>query len=320
MRYGAIQVRWLLFTPILLLTIPLAMMIGCGTDQLGVVPVIPNEAPDTQVSGEAPFLLEAGFLIKLSWSGSDLDGEVAGYEWRLAKCGPEGHSPGNLKTFDPATGDDSDEWHFTAEPCTTLVISAPHPDEITGPELNFTVFVRAVDSEGEVDPTPARLSFTASTLLPSIFVDRPASLWGQNDSQALPPSQLFGFTGVDPDFEPSIPTKFRYIFKYAWVDDHYVRTRYEFEQVKDELVSFADSAWSEWMPYPADPEERTVTFPNQQQYDDENRLIHYLFAIQTMDTTGAVSIDREYGRNVVNTYVDVTMTPVLTIHEFYLGT
>ncbi|MFH1841870.1 MAG: hypothetical protein ABIF77_01570, partial [bacterium] len=47
---------------------------------------------------------------------------------------------------------------------------------------------------------------------------------------------------------------------------------------------------------------------------------HYLFAIQTMDTTGAVSIDREYGRNVVNTYVDVTMTPVLTIHEFYLGT
>jgi len=272
------------------------------------------------VSGETPFLLETGFLIQLSWTGEDLDGEVAGFEWRLARCGPEGHDPNNLKTFDPESGNESDEWHFTTEPCTTLVLSTTPPDEITGPVEYFTIYVRAVDREGDSDPTPAILSFSASTLLPSIYVDRPPRMANYLDAQKMPPTVIFGFTGNDPDLENGQPIKWRYLLQEAWYENHYVRTAHEFNHLLEAMCSFSDPDWSDWLPYSDDPEERMVTIPDLPVRDEQGLQIIYLFALQAMDTTGAVSISRTFSRNVQCFYISESMSPYLTVYEPCLGT
>jgi hypothetical protein len=180
-----------------------------------------------------------------------------------------------------------------------------------------------VDDRGEVDPTPALISFDRRTVLPSVRVDRPARLRGYLDAQAAPSTVAFGYTGVDPDGPRGIPAQVRFIWKQAGVGDpfsvHYVRTKYEFDQRVEELMSFDDPAWGDWMPYSPNPQHRQVTFADQPQRDEQDRLITYLFGLQVMDETGAVSIERSYGQNVHNVYVTTSMTPLLTVYEPNLG-
>jgi hypothetical protein len=154
-------------------------------------------------------------------------------------------------------------------------------------------------------------------------VDSPSSVMAQQESQPVPSTMRFSVTGVDPDTpgEPGAPVYYRMLYKLALLPDNsgYVQTRLEFEEHVDELVSFADSSWSAWMPYPADPAGRIITFPNQQQLDGWGRVIHYLFALQVIDTTGAVSLERRYGYNVANVYVQTNLSPTLTVFETDLG-
>jgi hypothetical protein len=190
----------------------------------------------------------------------------------------------------------------------------------------YLFLVRAVDSEGGLDPSPATIGFTQSTLLPSIFVDRPP-LFDYLEAQPMPPTLSFGFTGIDPDGTTGAPTQWRFLWKYARYDDpgsplgySYCNTWYQYSQLGDELISFQDSVWSSWIPYEADPLNRTITFPQQPMYDQNGLRIYYLFALQAMDEAGAVSLDLAYGQNVHNVYISTSLAPELTVYEQYLGT
>ncbi len=296
----------------------LAILSSCSLDN-EFAPPVPNAAPDTRVNGQTPEPLESGFLVHLSWGGSDADGEVIGYQFKLRPIGNDGISYRDTLTIDPGSGAMLNPWQFTAAAESLFVLTPRDLTADTKLTQAYVFLVRAVDNAGGVDPTPAYVCFTASTLLPSIMVDRPP-FYPYYDAQPMPPTVRFGFTGVDPDFHSGMPTKIRFLWKRALVDNNYIRTQYEYQLYYDELTSFADSNWSFWIPYNPDPEQRVITFPNTPSYDDQDRQITYIFAIQAMDTTGAVSVDRLYGYNIQNVYVTEGLTPQLTVYEFSLGT
>jgi hypothetical protein len=304
-----------------LLVLLAAGLSGCGhEDTLG--PPAVNDPPETHVTGATPVTLDAGFSIHLRWSGEDPEGEIRGFEWRLGEVGPSG-------AVLPAS-DEQQPWQFTTERENTLILgagSAPltageGSERVAGVACKRPVYVfmvRSVDGAGLVDPTPAEIGFTPTTLLPLVFVDRPARLRNYNDAQAMPPTARFGFTSIDPDHPLGSPAQFRYLLKTAWYQDHYVRTRYEYEQVVDEICSFDDPAWSDWLSYPTDPDDRQLEFPNLPSQDGEGRQICYLLALQVMDQQGAPSIDRRYSWNVQNFFIAENMAPELRMFEPVLG-
>ena len=178
-----------------LVLVAAAFWSGCERGQVGS-PYVPNALPDTRVGGETPVPLESGFLVHFDWGGSDPDGEVVGFQWKLVPVGSDGISVPDTLTEDPDTGQLINPWHFTTTADSVFVISAaPQPagDKLT---LAYVFLVRSVDSDDGVDPTPAQICFTASTLLPTIVVDRPDGLHGYNDAQPLPPTVRFGWTGT----------------------------------------------------------------------------------------------------------------------------
>jgi hypothetical protein len=304
------------------------LLISCSpSTELGGA-ILPNALPNTFITAETPSPLESSFVMTFHWDAYDPDGAIRGFQWKLSDNGPDGITVEDTLTIDPATGAILHPWHFTTNTDTTLVVSADingfPPDDELDPYYQrayqyHTVLVRAIDEEGGIDPSPALVSFTATTILPRIRIDRPARLTNYLDAQAGPPSLVFGYTGNDPDFDQGAPAKIRYLLKPAWLNDHYVRTKYEFDSVVDQLVSFADSGWSDWKSYAADPAARVVRFRPLPSHDVEGRQIIYLFAIQAQDTAGAVSLDRTYSRTVHNVFISEGFTPVLSIRERFLG-
>ena len=306
----------------------LACLGGCWpSNELGGA-AIPNAMPDTRVTATPPSLLESGFIVHFYWTGSDPDGEVHGYQWKMSENGTDGISVHDTMTVDPGTGAVLHPWRFTTATDTVFIISADIPgfpgDQDLPPRhqrswQTHTLFVRTMDTDGGVDPTPANVSFTATTLIPRIVVDRPERLGNYRDAQAAPRTVTFGYTGNDPDFSGGGPTEVRFLFKKAWYQDHYVRTKYEFDQLVDELCSFSDSGWSGWQRYNSLPENRLKSYPDQPDRDSEGRQITYLFALQAADTAGALSVDRIYGSNVQNVFISQGMTPLLIMEETFLG-
>lgn len=310
------------------IALALVGLTGCVPDKDLAGVGIPNAAPDTRLTAHPPEGLETGFLVHFHWTGEDQDGRLRGFQWKLCTLGTDGIDVPDTLTVDPATGDTLNPWHFTTGTDTTLIVSADLPGfpgdaELEEEDQRFyqahAFFVRAVDDQGAIDLTPDFVCFTATTLMPWIYVDRPARLSRYLDAQPMPPTVTFGFTGCDPDFETEMPTKYRYLWKKSWYRDHYIRTRAEFEGLDPPMISSSDSAWSDWLPYPEDPTERLITFADQPARDENDDCIVYLFAIQAMDTVGAVSVDLTYGRNVQNVYISTTMTPLLTMYEPFLG-
>ncbi len=307
----------------------LAVFAGCSSDTSLGGAKVPNALPDTRISAQPPSLRDANFVIHFFWSGSDPDGKLRGYQWKISDNGTDGISLRDTLTIDPATGDTLHAWHFTTATDSTFIVKADLPglpDDTHLPPRDqrsyqtHTLFVRAIDDQGGVDPTPAMISFTSTTLAPTIIVDRPQSLKAYTAARFAPPTMTFGWSGSDPDFELGVPTKVRYLWKKALLKDgSYIDTQYRFLQNLEQICSFSDSAWSDWMPYKPKAEDRTVTFRNQPQKDAQGRTIGYLFAIQAQDTAGAVSPDRSYAVNVHNVTVSYNMTPKLTVRESYLG-
>jgi hypothetical protein len=315
----------------------LALTTGCTPDNDLTGAPIPNTLPDTRITAKPPNLLEAGFMVQFAWSGTDFDGRIVGYQWKMANVGSDGINVQDTLSVDPASGDILHPWHFTTAHDSIFFLSADmdpeYPLDPEDPRFQqyYTFFIRAIDHSGGIDPTPAYLSFNAHTLLPTIVVDRPPRTSNRigGEYEAVPPTVVWGWTGIDPDSELGTPVAVRYLWKEALYEtpysppyfNTYLRTWYEFTQKKDEVLSYADSAWSAWIPYEAESADRTITFANQRSVDDtvDQRQITYIFAVQARDIAGAVSIDRVYGQDVRNVYISSGMTPLLEVYEPYLG-
>lgn len=322
---------------ILLVLVPAAIMAllpGCGPDtQLGGVKLI-NALPDTRISGTPPYLRETSFTVHFYWTGNDPDGRIRGYQWKMSANGDDGISIRDTLTVDPATGDTLNPWRYTTVTDSTFFVSADssgfEPDATLPEQLQrfyqpHTLFVRSVDDQGAVDPTPAMITFTSTTLAPTVRLTSPTSLaGGTNTALKLPPVYTLGWTGTDPDFELGTPTKVRYLLKRSEVTfpdgtTTYVRNKVSYDQYVDQLVQFNDPLWSDWVPYNQDADVRKQTFQTPMS-DAEGNPIYYLFALQAQDTAGAVSLDRSYFGTVYNFYLDNNRRPLLVLRERYLGT
>jgi hypothetical protein len=150
--------------------------------------------------------------------------------------------------------------------------------------MTVAVGLALVSAIGAIGVTGAVAPAAAQEVLPTVVVDYPSRFAGQTATLGMPSTMTFGFTGIDPDAGPDggPPTRFRFLFKRA--------------EKPGEPYNYVRTR---------------ATYEN---------LIHYLFAVQVMDTTGTVSVEREYGLNVVNFFVSTTLTPQLSVHEPILMT
>ena len=311
----------------------LAVMYGCSpSTDIGGVAVL-NALPDTRLTGAPPVLDQTDIVVDFFWTGSDPDGSVRGYQWKMTSNGVDGISIMDTLTVDPATGDTINPWYFTTATDTTFIVTADSSgfsgDTILPEELQrffqpHTLFIRSVDDQNGVDPSPAMITFTATTLAPTIRLSTPSALTSNyREAKGVPPTFILGWSGGDPDFESAQPTKVRYLLKRALLANPggvplEVNSRYIFDQNRDELISFSEPGWSDWIAYAAEEVDRRQVFERQPvaQGDPER---YYLFALQARDTAGAVSLDLSYARTVHNFRIDASKTPALTIRETFLG-
>lgn len=274
---------------------------GNGSDLSGTR--LPNSTPDTRITGE-PNPLEASFLVNLNWIGSDEDGFVIGYEWRVSNNGTDGISPRDTLTVDPLTGAVLHPWQYTSLNDTTLVLLADQADfpgdDPSSPRSfrTHSFFIRAVDNKGAVDPSPAYITFTSTTVVPTCRVVYPNV--SRTIYKRVPDTVSLGWEGVDPDFETKDPTQMRFLWKSAKYDSTdpgdplYIRTLFEYNLHYDKILDFDDPEWSQWYGYYPSGSDQRIRLSNLP--DGE----FFLFAIQVRDTAGAISIGMEYQKEVIN--------------------
>jgi hypothetical protein len=297
----------------------IAIAAGCSVNtELGGTK-IPNSRPDTRVTGQPPTLLEAGFAVQFNWTGSDPDGRVRGYQWKISDNGVDGISPRDTLTFDPLTGAELHPWNFTtANDSIFLVLAdqADFPSDTDGDPRSFrshTLFIRSMDDNGAVDPSPATMSFTSTTLVPTGRVVYPGL--SNQGFKLVPPTVNMGWVGDDPDFDLRAPTKTRFLWKPAINDaGGSIRTPHEYNLHYAEVLNFDDPEWSEWLPYAPLDADRQVAFPDQPANE------YFLFAVQVQDTAGAVSVGLGYQIEVGHVKILADFfKPAVNLVENFLG-
>ena len=289
---------------------------GCGDESIVGEPV-PNAAPDTQVEATPPNLGAATFRIELFWSGSDLDGEVVAFEWVITDNGPNNV----VAPQDTAAG----RWRRTVATDSTFVVSADLPDfppDLENDQLDevreirfwqtHTFFVRAIDDQGRRDPSPAHVSFTATTLAPSIRVTEPGVLRNVNTCTFAPLAPSFRWEGVDPDNPEGDDVA---AVRYVLVQLENCFTDLTYAEV-DPISRLTDADWSEWIPYDAGADSgRLKRFP----ILDAPVQTPYLFAVQARDVAGAVSPTFDWNVNVRHFRTSTSNYPLMSVNETNLG-
>jgi hypothetical protein len=286
---------------------------GCGGDSTFMGTVVPDAAPDSRVTGTPPVLAQTEFTVHFFWTGSDRDGWIDHFQWRISNNGRDGKVD--------VTDTLGLRWHRTAVTDSVFVVQADLDSfsiDVADPRQDphsyrawqtHTFFLRAVDNDGVGDPTPATVSFTATTLTPIIAIDIPAA---QTTTSCVSAARVltFGWTGQDPDAANLEPASVRYLL--YEVPGCYTRTQYERE---NPLASVPDALWSPWIPYRAAQDSgRIVTLRRQ------DLLRSFFFAVQAKDVAGAVTPTLEWGENVRHVQIADGNRPLLTVSEPFLGT
>lgn len=282
---------------------------------------VPNTPPKTEVTATPPTLSETGTVVSFFWNGFDPDGLVTGYQWRISSNGTDGI----VDVEDTLTA--NLPWHSTGVLDSTFAVTAELPgfDKDLGDSLNpklvrswqsHTFFVRAIDDRGAVDPTPAAVSFTATTLTPTIVITLPAAVQPNSCSQA-PPALAFAWRGTDADSELQEPQSVRYLLKRYKGAGEACMLKSEFDS-GTYRIDAADPEWSDWIPYRAGADSgRVVRYPPRPPSDVG---VSWIFAVQARDIAGSVNPLFEWGTNVRHVRISDTKAPLLRVTEKFLGT
>ncbi len=145
---------------------------GCGTSGT----LVPNMPPETTVFVNGP-VVTVNHVVRLRWFGSDVDGNVERYEFKwIYEAGQE------------PSGYDSSAWFSTSRVESLFTVYTP-----AGVSMPSFV-IRAIDDQGEPDPTPARQPFSFTNAPPTV---RFASLPALADTTF--PVATLSWTASDPD-------------------------------------------------------------------------------------------------------------------------
>ncbi|MCD4690992.1 hypothetical protein K8S17_05965 [bacterium] len=204
------------FLTLALVAVPLAAMLllsGCRTQEELVLDT--NLPPNTRLtSAPAPYA-QMNYRVHMHWSGSDPDGYVVGYYFAWDDTMPGVGAAGSA-------------WTFTGESDSLFKAVI----DTAGETRRHTFYVRALDNEGAIDPSPARVRFDASTTLPVIDVlyrlegpedpDGGDYNPGYKDTVLMGTPCTFTWSGHDPDGQGA-PVQYSYRLDSnpdsQWTDD-----------------------------------------------------------------------------------------------------
>jgi len=241
----------------------LCLASSCGKDES------PNMLPDTTLL--SPPSPEPGsdhsYSVEMAWEGEDPDGRVVAYEiaWH------SGISYTGML--------DSLEWDRITVADSTFVVSADTCPEVGNScQGSHTFFVRAIDDNGGKDPTPASVSFNATTIIPHariIYPLRPQEEFAVD----LPTCVKVGWDGSDQDGHVVQ-------YRYAWKPYEELPTHQPPPQL--------DHRWSPWSPA---TEVVATLLPL-----GENSP--WSFYVQAKDDAGAIENVFQDRRNHILIYID----------------
>lgn len=171
----------------ILMAIPLVVVLcltGCRKEDKVFLDT--NLAPDTRLASAPGPYSQANYRVHMYWDGSDPDGYVVAYYF----------------AWDDTV---ASLWTYTTK--TDSLFKAVI--DTAGETRRHTFYVRAVDNEGKLDPSPARVRFDAWTEVPVVDSLRrldgpedPASPNhdpGRKDTVLMGTACSFAWTGSDPD-------------------------------------------------------------------------------------------------------------------------
>ena len=249
----------------------------------------PNERPDTRTT-HAPL---GNNLVHFYWTGSDLDGAVVGYRWRLS---------------DNALGGTIDEpdtlglpWNFTAVTDSVFAVSADQPaprdPADTGPRMFFrvhTFWIKAVDDLGAEDPTPAQVTFTTITEAPEVVVAVSPAVDPMPDGcLELPLPVFFTWTASDSDSPEEALLEVRTLLvSLSDLGFDACLTQAEYEAL-DPLAAVDEALWSDWQEY--DPQSQVQPTLD---LGPQHLGGRFLFAAMARDGAGAWTEELAWGYNV----------------------
>lgn len=152
---------------LVLLAVVAAVVVGCSPRKV----LAPDTPPETILFVQGP-VDTVSLIVHLFWFGTDPDGEVTGFELRFRN---------------PAAPADT-QWVPTTR--TDSLFTVFTPSGISTPRFE----VRAIDNQGQRDPTPASEDFTFSNLAPTVDLLNPPAL-----ADTTFPSVTLSWNGIDPD-------------------------------------------------------------------------------------------------------------------------
>ncbi len=312
-------------TPILSMIVLLAVLSGCGEDS-PPPGFLPNTPPDTRIVSGPRDDVPVSYLTEIAWLGNDPDGPVVSYRWRISDNGPDGQ-------LDPADTLGL-PWHTTTRTDSIFATSAEldsFPPDVDNPLITDPIdfrnwqthsfFVSAVDRDGTADPTPARIDFTVTTLLPRVEID--VIQLTRDTCQPTNTTLAFGMKIEDDDDPDGVGQAYRTAM--IAVEDldpaafegsgvpvpsaGACLSRAEYEQLDPSLL-FPESVWSPWSDYvETDYPEIDLTLA------DLPPGSSWFLAIQGRDRAGAVTPTFVWNRNFLHFHVDGGFLPTLEVTD-----
>lgn len=287
---------------------------------------VSDQAPDTQIVVAPRDDIPNSYRVSLAWFGTDPDGQVASFQWRMSNDGADG-------VVDPEDTLGL-AWHSTAISDSTFDTSAELDSfsaDVQNPAIvdpidlrnwqTHTFFVRAIDQHGNVDPTPASATFTVTTILPQVEFDLPTL--DQDVCQATNTTVGIGVDTRDEDDPLKIASEYRY----AWVaaedldpsafdgtgvsppqaGDCLTRAQYE---LLDSTQLFKQGDWSSWIPFeitsrPEADISRSGLSPGSS----------WFLAVQARDRAKAVTTTFRWNLNLFHFHVDGGFFPLLHVSD-----
>jgi hypothetical protein len=283
---------------------------------------VADRPPDTRIVAAPRDDIPNSYRVSLAWLGSDEDGTVVSFQWRMSNDGPDG-------VVDPVDTLGL-AWHFTELGDSTFEASAEldsFPADVTNPAIidpidfrnwqTHTFFVRAVDQHGNVDPTPASASFTVTTILPQVQFDLPTL-----NQDVCQPTNATLDLGIDTD-DADDPVRIAADFRYALVavedldpaafhdaglsvplaGDCVTRSQYE---RLDSTTLFHENSWSDWVPF-----ERTGRPESDITLTNLAPGSSWFLAVQARDRANAITTTFRWNTNLLHFHVDGGFFPLV---------
>lgn len=322
----------------------LALAAGCNDNDFGIDKRHPNRPPETVLaSGPPDSTYGTNYRVRLYWSGSDGDGIIDHYDFIMVDhpAIEDSISTGDLSAPNRVVvrvpEPDDPRWQSTSARDTLIITRADtlhrDPSPPSGSNLGqhnefirrqsferwHTFFVRAVDNEGAIDPTPDYRSFNSNNIAPVVALQPPVT--ASSGEFMGPPTIVFNWDGYDPvgDGTELLPIASRWVILASNKDSFG-----GYRGLPDTLYHVAPSAWSPWRPWSAsDGSGKRAIVRGLRPAGFEPGVGFYLFAVQAMDEAGAVTPVFDWftigKNNTTPVFVSGDIGPTLSLRESFLG-